>query len=449
MDAKLKWFERSWAAKAKDKSAAPSASAAEAPTHNEAEAGEIAKPGAVAVPGPGYEGDNDDDVSTFRLGGGGREEGDEAATDTPLQVDSYAVNEEGPSDEELRQRILASTAHAEAVVLDETSKPRRYCSTSTIFLLVVAVATAIAIGVAVPLATRKQSSEADTLVPDDEVVAYLKYMERQGRGGFAGAMNAEIRISSDGSLVTSGAMELILCRPKVCLESDEQCLVGDKTYEPGCCAGPDCPVETKCGEKCPKPPVSCYLNDPDNATCIRSECYTCNQSDGKDIYVLSDYVHSIDCLEVGTAIRPENGETYKWAIFCGPVIVGPSVEENRDLGEYQCGAVRLGANYSDDHGGLLVGEFPCQFIALAECGCGPSDMFTFGLPEPTGPCLPEDGCPFLCEDVGVAYARNLCHAFPGNISWWEGQNAFNSSMFYENLMAPDYEFEIYIKGVDD
>jgi hypothetical protein len=109
----------------------------------------------------------------------------------------------------------------------------------------------------------------------------------------------------------------------------------------------------------------------------------------------------------------------------------------------------LGASYSDDNGGSFAYNTPCQFIALAECGCGPSDMYTFGLPDPVGPCLPEGGCPFMCEDAGPAYARNLCRSFPGNISWWEGRNAFNSSLFYQDGMAPEYEFEIYIKGIDN
>jgi hypothetical protein len=62
-------------------------------------------------------------------------------------------------------------------------------------------------------------------------------------------------------------------------------------------------------------------------------------------------------------------------------------------------------------------------------------------------CVPGGGCSFLCEDAGPQYARNLCRSFPGN-TWWRGKNAFNSSLFVENNMGPDYELEIYIKGVD-
>jgi hypothetical protein len=355
--------------------------------------------------------------------------------------------EKGPTDEELRQRILANTAHAEVVVPDDTRKPRRYCSTPMILVVAVAGAAAIAIGVAVPLSTRQHSRDPNARIPEEDVVAYYRYLEWQGSGGFAQSVFVETRSSSalNGSQVTSGAFELIKCRPKVCSESDETCLVGDRWYEPGCCAGPDCPVETKCGEQCPPPPESCYLTDPNNETCVRSSCYTCNTAGGEDVYNLTDYAVSMDCLEVGTAIRPDNGEAYKWAIYCGPVIAGPVVEENRDLGEYQCAATRLGANYSDDDGGILASQVPCQFIALVECGCGPSDMYTFGWPAPTGPCLPDGDCPFLCEDAGRTYASNVCRAFQGNISWWEGQNALNTSLFAENLMSPKYELEIFIK----
>jgi hypothetical protein len=54
----------------------------------------------------------------------------------------------------------------------------------------------------------------------------------------------------------------------------------------------------------------------------------------------------------------------------------------------------------------------------------------------------------LCEDAGAAYARNLCRSFPGNISWWEGTNVFNASLFFEGILAPDYELDIFIKGVE-
>lgn len=409
-------------------------------------------PGAVAVRGPGYRGDveeDDDDgeggeVPTVRMGGGRGGEVDEAM-DAPLQVDSYAVKE-GPTDEEIRQQILANTARAEMVTAVDEPKLRLYKSRMQLIVIGVVVVAAVVVGLTVPLATRSQPTETGLQGQDEDVVASVKYLEYQGSGGFAQGMRAETR-RREGAWITSGTSEGIRCRPKACLESDESCVVG-RTYDPGCCAGADCPNETKCGDQCPNPPESCYLKNPSNKTCIQSECYTCHQDGGTDMYNLTDYAYAIDCLEVGTAVRPENGQTYKWVIYSGPVILGPVVEENRDLGEYQCAAGRLGANYTDGHGGLGAFTYPCKFIALAECGCGPPDMYTFGLPDPTGPCVPGGGCPFLGEDAGPQHARNLCRSFPGNISWWLGKNAFNSSQFVENIMGPDYELEIYIKGVD-
>lgn len=68
-------------------------------------------------------------------------------------------------------------------------------------------------------------------------------------------------------------------------------------------------------------------------------------------------------------------------------------------------------------------------------------MFTCGLPDPTGRCLPDGDCPFVCEDAGPKYACNRCRSFSGGMSWWEGQNAFNR--------APVYEFEIHVRGSDE
>jgi hypothetical protein len=320
-----------------------------------------------------------------------------------------------------------------------------------LLLLLVAVAAAVVVGVAVPLETHAHGSSSSSSddEEDNNVVASVRYLEWQGSGGFAGGFWAETR-RENGVQVTSGLAEAILCRRTACNESAESSCAADQAYTSGCCADPNCPHATQCGAVCPKPPDSCYLTDPSNKTCIQSRCYTCrHDGNGNPMYNLADYAIALDCLEVGTAIRPENRQPYQWAIFCGPVILGPVPDENRGLGEYQCGAARLGANFSDDNGGLMTNISPCQFYALAECGCGPSDMDTVGLPEPSGPCRPGGGCPLLCEnDAGPPYARNVCHSFPGNISWWEGRNAFNKSLFTEGELAAEYEFEIYIKGGD-
>jgi hypothetical protein len=501
MDAKAKWWERSAQARTKttgskksERSADPAnkppppsstslaADATEADDDGgggggggsapAAAAAAVLRPGAVAVPGPGFDRERegggatafDDDDDNNDPPHPGEEDDD----DEVLRVDSYVVgknrknrrsSEVEVDEDELRRRILAGTARAELVVSngagpspEEAAEHDKFRQTLWLAGAVVAatlVAAAIAVGIAVPLtAAARQQSTSGAQGPryGDDVVAALRYMELQGSGGFAYAVRAETISTSASTATTSGALEMVWCKAKPCTESDTNCVVG-KYYEPGCCVGANCTEESKCGELCPQPPESCYLKDPNNATCFTPECYTCNQVDGEDMYVVNYFAASVDCLEVGTAVRPENGETYQWAIFCGPVIAGPKVEENRDLGEYQCGAFRIGANYSDDDGGEQAASFPCQYVALAECGCGPADTYTFGLPDPTGPCQP-DNCPILCEDSGPQHARNLCRSFPGNISYWEGQNAFNISFFGENVMGSEYELDIYIKGID-
>jgi hypothetical protein len=424
----------------------------------------VIAPGAVAVRGPGYCGNDDsadlhdgDAPPTPARVDGGADGGDNGeSSDALLRLESYAVVRTGRTDEEIRQHILSNTARAEVVTtLDE---PKARLNRSRLLLLVggaaAVVIVAVAVGAAVPLARRSQGSSSSAASPsndDGTVVASVKYLEWQRAGGFAGDLRVETRLQGGGGVrVTSGLAEAILCRPAACLEgTGSSSCAADQIYTSGCCAGSNCSNETQCGYVCPYPPDSCFLTNPSDKTCTQSRCYTCQQDgNGTDLYHLEDYAVAIDCLEVGTAIRKENQQEYKWAIFCGPVILGPVPEENRDLGEYQCGAARLGANFSDDHGGLMAYLSPCQFFALAECGCGPSDMNTIGLPEPSGPCRPGGGCPLLCEDAGPPYARNVCRAFPGNISWWEGQNAFNRSLFLEDKLAPEYEFEIYIKGID-
>jgi hypothetical protein len=396
------------------------------------------RPGAVAVDGLGYPGE----VSAVRAG-------DVAAVETPATVQAYAVDEldESEREERIRRGIIANAAEAVVVSVGDP-KARRYWAIG----LILVVATAVVIGVAVPLTKRGGSGgqgNSTTMGRDPDVLASLRYIELQGEGGFSSVAVAETRGNSlfDGSAITTGSVAVVGCKPEPCVNNTNNCIVGEY-YKPGCCLGKDCGIDTQCGDWCPNPPESCYLTDPANMTCSRADCYTCNLVDGQDVYWLRDFIFAIDCLHVGTSVRPDNGETYKWAIACGPVVEGARPEENRDYGEYQCAAFRLGAGYSDEVGGLLAGVFPCQYLALAECGCGPSDMHTFGLPEPNATCQLGQ-CPLLCEDVGVQYARNLCRSFPGNISWWEGQNVLDSSLFRENGMSPNYEFEIYIKGEDE
>lgn len=239
-------------------------------------------------------------------------------------------------------------------------------------------------------ASSSSSSSGASNAPDESVVASVSYAEWQGPGGFAYSVRAVTRrtgVPGDPDDATSGLVEMVGCKAIVCLESDANCVVGEY-YEPGCCVGPDCPNSTtKCGEHCPPPPESCYLTHPDNHTCLRPECYTCHKVNGQDAYALQNVAFAIDCLQVGTSIRSDNQQEYKWAIFCGPMISGPVPEENRDLGEYQCGALRLGANFSDDDQGIQAALFPCQYLALAECGCGRTCTRS-GCPHPRDRAIP-------------------------------------------------------------
>jgi hypothetical protein len=246
-------------------------------------------PAPKAVRGPGDQhgcNNNDEEhevVSAVRVQrGGGVDEGgfDEETTYQPLHVDSYAVHDPAPpptSDEEIRRQVLASTPRAEPVAAEEAkTRPNRSGAWLWMFAAIAVIAV-VTVAVAVPLATRSQQRAQQNA--GDDVVAFNKYLEWQGSGGIAIAIHAETRknrVAVDGGAVTSGAVEMINCRPIACLESDESCVRGE-LYSPGCCTGADCPNRTKCGEDCPTSPESCYLTDPSNKTCVRSECYTCNQ----------------------------------------------------------------------------------------------------------------------------------------------------------------------------
>jgi hypothetical protein len=300
----------------------PSAGTEEGGGAADAAVGHEVRPGAVAVRGPGRganDGDDDDDDGV-RVGGAGRApaNGNEDGTTEeapPFHVDSYAVHK-GPTDEEIRQQILAGKAHAEPVPIAAAKVgaarwPR--WKAGTLVVVVGAVAAAIAVGIAVPL-SQQRPSQVTTEDDDDGVLASFTYLEWQSSGGFAYSVRAETKRSQyGGSPETSGLLEMVYCRVNQCLESDENCAVG-VFYEPGCCFGTDCGAaanQSQCGEYCPPPPASCYLTDPTNATCLRPECYACHQVDGQDTYVIKNTAYAIDCLEVGTAVRPENGQVYK------------------------------------------------------------------------------------------------------------------------------------------
>jgi hypothetical protein len=358
-------------------------------------------------------------------------------------VQEYDTDDNNNIMEKVQNEILANAAEAVVVTPGDVKSvsPRRRRLYILCAILVMGVAVAVAVGVAVPLTTRQDSISSPTPAPEDDVIASLTYRELREEGGFASAIYAETRsLSLFGAATSTGSFGVVHCRIKTCVINGTSCVTG-RDYVPGCCLGRNCTNEDKCGDRCPKPPVSCYLTKPDNVTCTQSECYTCTE----DVYQLSDFVFNIDCLQAGTSIRKSNGQRYKWAIFCGPVVQGARPDLNQGVGEYQCAAARLGAGYADDNDGIRTEFLSCQYVALAECGCGPADMNTFQLPPPAEACPDNGTCPFRCEDSGSGETLKLCSSYPGNLTWWEGRNVFKQSLFLEGLAAPNYALSIYIR----
>jgi len=149
------------------------------------------------------------------------------------------------------------------------------------------------------------------------------------------------------------------CRPQLCLPEPKQCRVifdntdpnyyfdPEEAFDPnsGCCVTDDgnCTEENQCGEQCFLPPDSCFVTDPTSPDpCITSDCYTCNNStNGTVLYVLGDLIANAVCLSTGNA-KTDDGQDYKWAILCGEQTNAfpGHVEENRDIGEVDCIALR-------------------------------------------------------------------------------------------------------------
>lgn len=137
-------------------------------------------------------------------------------------------------------------------------------------------------------------------------------------------------------------------------------------------------------------------------------------------------------------------------IMCGPITY-EARHGHLAPGEWVCTAVRSGAGFSDENGGIFSDIPSCKFIQHAECGClDPNKVPVDWLPPPTGQCLtPDDGCPFLCEDAGQKYVRDLCYKFPGDIEWWEGANALQVNAFATNVVVRDLRRGCEVKLKDD
>jgi hypothetical protein len=228
--------------------------------------------------------------------------------------------------------------------------------------------------------------------------------------------------NNEEEIVTEGYMTSFFIQPKLCAEhADTNACIVDKIYEHGCCAGPECPADTKCGEIIPDVNV-CTASRSD---CRSVSCVECEKGpSGEEMYTVTDFATTWNCLDSGRDYL-EDGREYKWAITCGPVERGGSEESNIGIGEYMCLAFREGVGF--DFNATYSAGFPCQWIQINECGCAPEDVYDFGVepPDPSvgwTPCRTEEDCPFLCGDAGYEKAKDLCYAFggigPGSL--WDG-----------------------------
>jgi len=240
----------------------------------------------------------------------------------------------------------------------------------------------------------------------------------------------------NGKVKVIGESTFPRCRPIVCIGPDPKpCAVytsaadvnfyfdPEKADEGDCCFVPDCTPEEiengkQCGELC-KPGV-CV---PTEEGCVTSDCYECETYGGDEVYTLEDVRTEPVCFSVGRKEDDPPGPR-NVGITCGyhTLPFFGAVEENRDLGQLDCMFFRQddAKELTSVDDGLLSATLPCVYLQLVFCGCGPRDMFTFGLPAPKFPCRPGKGketcpltglmdepevaqkpcnCPIICEDV--------------------------------------------------
>jgi len=166
--------------------------------------------------------------------------------------------------------------------------------------------------------------------------------------------------------------------------------------------------------------------------CTSSACVKCDTDEkGNEIYDARSSGYDINCLNTGYARDSENGKVFKWAIWCGRCSFGCVEEENLAKGkEYACQAFRQYEGRVDPTKATKSYLIPCQFVQLAECGCAPEDVYTFGLDPPKKACRTKEDCPYLCSDAPGEAVKDLCNAF--DIEWWLGDNFLNTTFFRDN-----------------
>lgn len=313
------------------------------------------------------------------------------------------------------------------------------------------------------------------------------------------------RNPKNGKVSVKGVNTTPRCRPLVCIADDPKpCGVYNNFDDPNyyfdaqaeaggtCCLvneenDPDCQKPQQCGENCA--PGACI---PTEEGCRTAACYECDDTFG-DVYGIADIQTKPICLKVGTKEAGPNPNVERdlpertVALTCGvhELPFFGAVEENRDIGQVECMFFRkptVEGELTNVDDGLNTGAFPCVFLQLLFCGCGPADMFTFGLLAPKFPCRPgEDlptcpltvfegyifefegavadqpcNCPIICEDVPGRKAE-VCDSFdfigerleaagylaPGFADGFDLFEAFTQPEGFGSGEADRYEINIY------
>lgn len=237
------------------------------------------RPGAMAVPGspPLYPMNS----STFD-----EDEEEESSPEAPnthaVHAQAYLVDEANER-ERYRQELLRTSTLAQQVKDDEDEGTyRNRVIVGFSLVATIAIALVVVFVVVDPLTMTAGKATANTTkdledeaVDDEELIASLS-LRSDPTTTFLN--HAEVQLRKSGLFsdqnVSSGSFSMIRCSPKPCVDDQDLCEGSiDRKFEPGCekenSAMPTCSVV------CPRPPISCEFEIPDNLDCTTSDCYVC------------------------------------------------------------------------------------------------------------------------------------------------------------------------------
>ena len=391
-------------------------------------------PGAFEIPGPGPF-----DTTTAATTGadyvdplhvtaeeeeGGEEESTSVGTETSVDIE---VENQQPSAQQTSSIVSAYRVAEQEPIIATPLKDNRVRILMYGFLVTAAVA--LIVGLSVGLTT--QTKDDQPSFPVDRLVSSANVTADQA-GEYLKANRYITTQNGKETTTSTGSAVINYCEVIPCYEGG--CDISQKVYKPGCCRGADCPPSEKCGFMCPSRANLCH---PSFEGCRDASCYECERGpNGEELYRRRSASFNINCLRTGvaTGFNDKNDSItriYKWAIVCGFNVRGGNHLQNYGPGEYICIALRSGNGITK----TVSIPVPCQLIQYGECGCGPEDMHTLGLPPPIAPCRTTQDCRYLCGDAGEEQAKKLCEVFPG-IEWWEGENPLYQFAFVE----PEEEF---------